>query len=116
VSEISKKVVKVLLKEGSFVSKGQLLFKLDDADIVARIDKFDIEEKLAELNESRQKAQLMKGGISQEQYDATLNHLNTVKAEIEILKVDLSKTEIVAPFAGRSACVMSAKAPSLVPA
>ena len=101
VSEISKKVVTVLLKEGSFVSKGQLLFKLDDADIVARINKLDIEEKLAELNESRQKAQLMKGGISQEQYDATLNHLNTVKAEIEILKVDLSKTEIVAPFAGK---------------
>jgi membrane fusion protein, multidrug efflux system len=101
VSEISKKVVTVLLKEGSFVSKGQLLFKLDDADIVARIDKLDIEEKLAELNESRQKAQLTKGGISQEQYDETLNHLNTVKAEIEILKVDLSKTEIVAPFAGK---------------
>lgn len=101
VSEISKKVVKILLKEGSFVSKGQLLFKLDDAEIVSRINKLDIEEKLAELNESREKAQLMKGGISQEQYDATLNHLNTVKAEIEILKVDLSKTEIVAPFAGK---------------
>jgi len=101
VSEISKKVITVFLKEGSFVSKGQLLFKLDDAEIVARINKLNIEEKLAGTNESRQKAQLAKGGISQEQYDETLNHLNTIRAEIEILKVDLSKTEIRAPFAGK---------------
>jgi membrane fusion protein (multidrug efflux system) len=69
VSEISKKVTGIFLKEGSSVSKGQLLFKLDDADITARINKLEIEEKLAVTNESRQKAQLAKGGISQEQYD-----------------------------------------------
>ena len=101
VSEISKKVITVFLREGSFVSKGQLLFKLDDADIVARINKLSIEDQLAATNEARQKAQLAKGGISQEQYDETLNHLNTIRAEIENLKVDLSKTEIRAPFAGK---------------
>lgn len=101
VSEISKKVVSIYLKEGSFVSKGQLLFKLDDADIAARISKLEIDEKLAATNEARQKAQLSKGGISQEQYDETLNHLNAIRAEINILKVDLSKTEIRAPFAGK---------------
>jgi len=101
VGEISKKIVAIYLKEGSFVSKGQLLFKLDDAEIVTRINKFSIEEKLAATNEAREKAQLSKGGISQEQYDATLNKLNLIRAEIEILKVDLSKTEIRAPFAGK---------------
>ncbi len=101
VSEISKKVTGVFLKEGSSVAKGQLLFKLDDADIVARINKLAIEEKLAGTNESRQKVQLAKGGISQEQYDATLNHLETLRSEIEILKVDLAKTEIRAPFSGK---------------
>ncbi|MCX6285328.1 MAG: efflux RND transporter periplasmic adaptor subunit [Bacteroidetes bacterium] len=101
VSEISKKIITVFLKEGSFVSQGQLLLKLDDAEIVARINKLTIEEKLASTNESRQKAQLAKGGISQEQYDETLNHLNMIRAEIEILKVDFSKTEIRAPFAGK---------------
>jgi len=101
VSEISKKVIGVFLSEGSQVTKGQVLFKLDDSEIVARINKLSIEEKLAATNESREKAQLTKGGISQEQYDNTANHLNSIRAEIEILKVDLSKTEIRAPFTGK---------------
>lgn len=101
VSEISKKVTGIFLKEGSMVNKDQVLFKLDDSEIVARISKLTIEEKLAATNESREKAQLAKGGISQEQYDNTANHLNTIRAEIQILKVDLSKTEIRAPFAGK---------------
>ena len=101
VSEISKKVVSIYLKEGSNVIRGQLLFKLDDSDIVARLNKLTIEEKLAETNESREKVQLVNGGISQEEYDLTLNRLNLLKAEIEILKVDLSKTEIRAPFSGK---------------
>jgi len=101
VSEISKKVIKVSLKEGSFVNRGDLLFKLDDAEIVTRINKLVIDEKLAATNEAREKAQLAKGGISQEHYDETQNHLNIIRAEIEILKVELAKTEIRAPFAGK---------------
>lgn len=101
VSEISKKIVQVCLREGSFVNKGDLLFKLDDAEIVTRINKLVIDEKLASANESREKAQLAKGGISQERFDETQNRLNIIRAEIEILKVDLAKTEIRAPFSGK---------------
>ena len=99
--EISKKVTGIFMTEGSFVSKNQLLFKLDDADIVARLDKLNIEEELAVANEGRAKALLSKGGISQERYDEIANILNQIRAEISILKVDLSKTEIRAPFNGK---------------
>jgi len=101
VSEISKKVSAVFLKEGEEVSKGTLLFKLDDADIQAIIGKLMIAEELAATNESRQKVQLDQGGISREQYDATLNHLLTIRAELAIQRVELAKTEIRAPFSGR---------------
>ncbi len=101
VSEINKKVITIYLKEGSFVSKGQILFKLDDADIQAKISKLRIEEQLASTNEAREKAQLAKGGISQEHYDETSNHLKTIRSEIDILMVDFSKTEIRAPFSGK---------------
>jgi len=101
VSEINRKVVSISMKEGSYVAKDQLLFKLDDADIVAKIRKLSVEASLAAANEAREKALLSKGGISQERYDEVANRLNTLKAEIEVLNVDLSKTEIRAPFSGR---------------
>ena len=101
VSEINRKIVSIFLKEGAYVTKDQLLFKLDDADINARINKLIIEEKLATANESREKVLLAKGGISQERYDVVSNLRQTILAEIEVLKVDLAKTEIRAPFAGK---------------
>lgn len=101
-SEINRKVVAVYMKEGAFVKAGQLLFKLDDADITSRINKLSIQEKLAEANESREKVLLSKGGISQERFDEVANLRQTLQAEIEVLKVDLAKTEIRAPFSGKT--------------
>jgi membrane fusion protein (multidrug efflux system) len=101
VSEISRKVVSIRMKEGSLVERDQILFKLDDADLVARINRLTVEEQLAADNERREKALLSKGGVSQERYDEAANRLNVLRAEIAVLKVDLSKTEIRAPFTGR---------------
>jgi len=101
VPEISRKVTSVRMREGAFVEQGELLFRLDDSDLQARMAKLRIEERLAEANEAREKALLAKGGISQERYDEVLNHLERIRAEIGILGVDLSKTEIRAPFSGR---------------
>jgi membrane fusion protein (multidrug efflux system) len=101
VSEISRKVVAIQMKEGAMVKTGQMLFKLDDADITSRINKLAIQAKLAEANESREKVLLERGGISQERFDEVSNLRQTLQAEIEILKVDLSKTDIRAPFSGK---------------
>jgi membrane fusion protein (multidrug efflux system) len=101
VGEINKKITAIYLKEGASVVKDQLLFKLDDADVNARINKLVVEEKLSAANESREKVLLDKGGISQERFDVVSNLRQTLQAEIEVLKVDLAKTEIRAPFAGR---------------
>lgn len=101
VGEINKKITAIYLKEGATVAKDELLFKLDDADINARIHKLVVEEKLSAANESREKVLLAKGGISQERFDVVSNLRQTLQAEIEVLKVDLAKTEIRAPFAGK---------------
>ncbi|MBN1198045.1 MAG: efflux RND transporter periplasmic adaptor subunit [Bacteroidales bacterium] len=101
VSEISKKVSDIYMEEGTFVKKGQLLFKLDDSDIRAEINTLKVEEELAAANEKREHALLDKGGISQERYDEAANRLKTLQAQIATLDVELSKTEIRAPFSGK---------------
>lgn len=100
VSEINKKIVAIYMKDGSYVKKGQLLFKLDDEDLQAKLKKLETQLDLAKKTEQREKIRLSKGGISQQRYDEVLNNLELIQNEINIVKVDLSKTEIKAPFNG----------------
>ncbi|HNS18077.1 MAG TPA: efflux RND transporter periplasmic adaptor subunit [Bacteroidales bacterium] len=100
-SEVSQRLVAIHFREGTFVPKGSLLFKLDDATLKAEMNKLRIQEGLAVQNESRDRVLLEKGGISQQIYDETLNKLMTLQAEIARIQVDIDKTEIRAPFAGR---------------
>ena len=99
-SEVSGKITKILFKEGSFVSKGQLLIKIYDADLQAQLRKAESKVKLSEEKEFRQR-QLRDGNlISQEEYDNTLGELNINKADYDLIKAQIEKTEISAPFNG----------------
>jgi len=99
-SEVSGRVVKIYFKEGSPVSKGQLLVKLNDDDLVAQMQRLKIEINLQEEKEARQKQLLANTAISKEEYDVTKTNLNLLKANVDILKTQIDKTKIIAPFSG----------------
>ncbi len=99
-SEISAKVVRINFDEGSRVKKDQLLIKMYDDDLQAQLKRVDSQLKLAEEKESRAKQLIDKNLISREEYDVLLNDLNTRKADKELLKSQIDKTEIRAPFDG----------------
>lgn len=99
-TETSGKVIYIGLKEGQKVKKGELLLKVNDADLQAQLLKAETRKKLAEDKEYRQRVLLEKKGVSQEVYDAALNDLNSAKADIENFKALIAKTEIRAPFEG----------------
>lgn len=99
-SEISGRVIRVYFQEGREVRKGQLLVKINDADIQAQLKKALSNLKLSQDNEKRLKTLLEKEGISKADYEASLNQLNVSTAEIELLREQIRKTEIVAPFDG----------------
>ena len=101
VSEISRKVMGVYAKEGSFVRKGTLLFKLDDAELQARKKKLLLQEKLAIIEEKRFRELLASEAANQQEYDKILTNLQVLQADIEALNVELAKTEIKAPFDGK---------------
>lgn len=99
-SEVSGKITKILFKEGSFVNKGDLLVKINDADLQAQLRKAESKVKLSAEKEARQK-QLRDGNlISQEEYDNTLGELNVNQADFDLIKAQIDKTEIKAPFSG----------------
>jgi membrane fusion protein (multidrug efflux system) len=99
-SEISGKISQILFKEGSSVKKGDLLIKINDLELQAQLLRAEYKKKLAEDKEYRQKMQLKMESISQQEYDVTLNELNTIIAEIKLIKAQIEKTEIKAPFDG----------------
>lgn len=99
-SETSGKITNILFKEGSFVSKGDLLIKINDADLQAQLRKAESKVKLSKEKESRQR-QLRDGNlISQEEYDNTVSELNVNEADYDLIKAQVDKTEIRAPFSG----------------
>lgn len=99
-SEIAGKVVKILFKEGSRVNKGDLLLKINDEELQAQLLGAKSALKLAEDNMARAKQLLEKQGISQQDYDAAANDLNVKKANLDLIRAQLDKTEIKAPFEG----------------
>jgi len=99
-SEVAGKIVFMKITEGTKVSKGELLLKINDADLQAQLKKLKLQSTLAEEKEQRQKKLLDINGISKEEYDIALNQVQLIKADIENLEAQIAKTEIRAPFNG----------------
>jgi membrane fusion protein (multidrug efflux system) len=99
--EISGRIISLNFKEGSTVQKNTLLVKLFDGDLQAQLKKLQVQQQIADKTEERQRELLKINGISQQDYDLSLLQLNNIKADIELLKVNIAKTEIKAPYTGR---------------
>lgn len=99
--EISGRVISINFKEGATVPAGSLLVKLFDADLQAQLRKLQVQLSIAEATEKRQKELLAINGTSQQDVDNAVLNVSNIKADIELLKVQISRTEIKAPFTGR---------------
>lgn len=99
--EVSGRVTYLNIKEGSVVPKGTLLLKINDADLKAQIEKLNTQLKIALANLNRVAELLKINGVSQAEYDAAENTVNNIKADIQIYKVQIDKTELRAPFTGK---------------
>jgi membrane fusion protein (multidrug efflux system) len=100
VSETAGNITGIYFNEGSYVKKGQLLVKVYNQDLVAALKQNDYQVALAKQNEYRNKILLEKEAISQQEYDTSLTSLNTLKAQSDMLRAQIAKTEIRAPFSG----------------
>lgn len=99
-SEVSGIVENINFDEGSRVSKGQILFRVNDQELRAQLAKVQTSEKLASENERRAKLLLEKEAISREEYDMAEADLASAKAESLLMAAQLSKATVRAPFSG----------------
>ncbi|RZJ33498.1 MAG: efflux RND transporter periplasmic adaptor subunit [Flavobacterium sp.] len=99
-SEVSGVVESINFSEGSRVSKGQVLFKVNDLELRAQLNKARTAQTLASENERRAKLLLQKEAISQEEYDIASADFKSAQSESQLVAAQLAKTTIRAPFSG----------------
>ncbi len=98
--ETSGRITAIYFEEGTFVSKGSLLVKIDDSELQAQLKKLQLDEKLAQDDLYRKQKLLEIKAATEEEYQISQNQLGVIQAEIELLRSQIAKTAIYAPFSG----------------
>jgi len=101
VSEIPQKITKVAFKDGGYVTQGAVLYTLNDADIKSRLKQVGAELELAKLNKERMSNLLKTETVRQQEYDEAFTRFRSLVAQQDLLRVELAKTVIRAPFSGK---------------
>jgi membrane fusion protein (multidrug efflux system) len=99
--EVAGRIVALHLQEGGYVHESDLIAKLYDGDLQAQMRKLEVQLKIADQTEKRQAELLKIQGISQQEYDLSLLNVQSLKADMDIIKEAIRKTEIRAPFSGK---------------
>jgi len=100
-SEVSGIVEAISFQEGSFVNKGQVLFKVNDLELKAQLIQATSKEGLAAENSRRAKLLLQKEAISQEEYDVARAEHKSTQAQVQLIRAQIAKTSVRAPFSGK---------------
>jgi len=98
--EISGRLTYLNIPDGGVVSQGAILAKINDAELQAQKEQYKTQLELANKTEKRLNDLLAVSGVNQADYDAALNQVNILQANITYVDALLDKTIVRAPFAG----------------
>jgi len=99
-TEISGRVSEIHFKEGGRVRKGERLVKIDDRELVAQLARAKSELAIAQKENERQTDLYQQKVSSQREYDTAVNNLGVAQAQFDLISVQITKTDIRAPFDG----------------
>jgi membrane fusion protein, multidrug efflux system len=100
--ELSRRLTGILVEEGASVDADEVLFQLDDADLRAGLAELEARIRLATLNRDRAANLLPNKAISRQEFDLAAAEVEILEAQKIAREVELAKTSIRAPFAGRT--------------
>src|ERR1700744_456855 len=98
--EISGRIVYLNVPEGSHVTTGTIIARINDADLQATLEKSKVQLELYKKTEQRERKLLDINGINEADYDLAVNNVNSTKADIDYTQALIDKTIIRAPFDG----------------
>jgi len=99
--EVPGRLVEVPAEEGTEVTEGQLLARLDPADYRAALDAADADYRNAKATFDRYAGIFEKGAVSRQDFDNQRRQLQVAEANLAKARKALEDTELRAPFAGR---------------
>ncbi|MCU0791316.1 MAG: efflux RND transporter periplasmic adaptor subunit [Opitutaceae bacterium] len=98
--ELAGIVREIAFEEGQRVQKGALLARLDDAELKAQVAEAEARADLARINRERAEALAADGTLAQAELDRVRSEERATVAALELLRVRLARTRLVAPFDG----------------
>lgn len=99
--EVGGRLTYLNIPDGARVAAGTVLAKINDADLQAQLQQQKVQLELAQKTEQRLNKLLSVNGVDQATYDVALSQVNLYEANINVLKAQIDKTVIRAPFSGR---------------
>lgn len=98
--EVSGLLTFLDVPEGKTVQKGTVIARINNADLVAQLNKTKVQLDLAQTTEQRLNKLVAINGINQADYDLAVNQVNTLKADLVYTQALIDKTIVRAPFTG----------------
>ena len=108
-------ITEILVEEGDRVQQGALIARIDDREARNQVAMSTVARDEAQLAFDRAATTLREGLVSQEAYDSAVSNLQTTKVQLENAELQLTYTEIRAPFSSLVAVRYVKKAQYVTP-
>lgn len=100
ISQTAGNITGIYFNEGSHVTKGQLLVKVYSQDLQASLQQYQAQMVLARDVNNRNKILFQKEAVSKEEYETSQSSLKSLQAQANVVRAQIARTEIRAPFSG----------------
>lgn len=98
--EISGRLTYLNVAEGKAVGKGALIGRIYDGDLQAQLKKLQVQLGLAQRTTQRYAELLKIEGVSKQEYDVQALEISNIRADMDIVRSNIMRTRITAPFSG----------------
>jgi len=99
-TEISGRVLTIGFQQGQPVHRGEVLVQLDDVELRAGLERTIRRRRLADLRVERLRPLRESGFANLQDFDNAVTEAAIQKAEEEVVRAQVAKTTLVAPFDG----------------